>query len=424
MLVIRDAVLPTNEQRDVRINTETGKIDAVDTTLSGSEYIDAAENRLFPGMIDAHVHFREPGFSHKEDWQTGSTSAVAGGVTTVIDQPNTEPPTTSQANYTEKTNYAKKSIVDYGINGGVTEAWDPDSLFAAPICALGEIFLADSTGEMGISESLFEDAIDRATDASIPITVHAEDDTQFDDTTTSRTDPDAWSAYRTPESEITAIENACEIATRNDTTIHIAHTSTPEGIDIAKKTGMTCEVTPHHLFLSRDDLTDLGTLGKMNPPLRSETRRKEVYNRVANGSVDIIATDHAPHTIDEKDTSIWDAPSGVPGVETALPLLIADAANGGLSYERIRDLTATNPATIFNLPHKGKIEPGYDADLALFDTTNTTTIDAAKLHTKCTWTPFEDTIGNFPEWTMIRGTLVYHNNEITPHSATNVRTPP
>lgn len=424
MLVIRDAILPTNEQRDIRINTETGKIDTVGTDLTGSEYIDADQNRLFPGMIDAHVHFREPGFTHKEDWKTGSTSAVAGGVTTVIDQPNTEPPTISGTNFTEKINHATKSIVDYGINGGVTESWDPDSLFAQPICALGEIFLADSTGEMGISETLFTEAIDRATNASIPITVHAEDDAQFDETTRSRTDPDAWSAYRTPESEITAIENACAIASQKGAPIHIAHTSTPEGIDIANKTGMTCEVTPHHLFLSRDDLSDLGTFGKMNPPLRSETRRQEVYDRVASGSVDIIATDHAPHTIQEKDASIWDAPSGVPGVETVLPLLIADAANGGLSYERIRDLTATTPAAIFDLPQKGRIKPGYDADLALFDTTQTSVIDASQLHTKCTWTPFEGYEGIFPEWTMIRGSIVFQHNQISANPSLNVRTSP
>jgi dihydroorotase len=147
-----------------------------------------------------------------------------------------------------------------------------------------------------------------------------------------------------------------------------------------------------------------------------------VYERVANGTVDIIATDHAPHTSDEKDTSIWEAPSGVPGVETAFPLLIADAANGGLSYERIRDLTATNPAAIFNLPQKGHIEAGYDADLVLFDTSRTTTVDASKLHTKCSWTPFEDTDAIFPQWTMIRGTIVYNDNEFTEQSPNNVRT--
>lgn len=421
MLVIRDATLPSNRTRDVRVNPETGTIDAVDTELAGETYLDAKGKRLFPGMIDAHVHFREPGFTQKEDWTTGSQSAVAGGVTTVIDQPNTDPPTISGSTYSKKTTYADKSYVDFGLNGGVTPDWDPDSLLSKPICALGEIFLADSTGEMGITEDLFTDAITRAAHASIPVTVHAEDATRFDTTVQSRSDADAWSAYRTPESEVTAIENACDIATQENITIHIAHTSTPRGIDIAHNTGMTCEVTPHHVFLSRDDLETLDTHGKMNPPLRSESRRAAVYERVVDGTVDIIATDHAPHTHEEKNTTIWDAPSGVPGVETALPLLLADAANNGLSYERIRDLTATNPANIFNFPTKGKIEPGYDADLYLVDTTTTTTITADTLHSKCTWTPFEGKQGIFPEWTMIRGTIVYDSHEFTPHTGRNVR---
>src|SRR6056297_3193094 len=155
MLTIRNAMLADGRRRDVRI--EYGEIVAVGSSLSAGEgeEFDATGKLLLPGMIDAHVHFREPGFSHKETWETGSRSAAAGGVTTVVDQPNTDPPTVDGESFDRKAALAEASYVDYGINGGVTEAWDPDELFDRPILALGEVFLADSTGEMGIEEELF-----------------------------------------------------------------------------------------------------------------------------------------------------------------------------------------------------------------------------------------------------------------------------
>jgi dihydroorotase len=145
----------------------------------------------------------------------------------------------------------------------------------------------------------------------------------------------------------------------------------------------------------------------MNPPLRSEDRREALFERLADGTVDVVATDHAPHTRDEKDAGIWDAPSGVPGVETALPLLLVAARDGHLSYERIRDVTAANPAEIFDLPRKGRIEEGRDADLVLVDPTESRPIRGLELHSKCGWTPFEGREGVFPEWTMLRGEVIY-----------------
>ena len=355
-----DATLADGRTRDVRVEGE--RIAAVESGLTpddGETVVDADGKRLLPGAIDAHVHFRQPGYEHKETWATGSRSAAAGGVTTAIDQPNTSPPTTTGDAFDEKADFAADSLIDWGINGGVTEDWDPGSLLSRPLFALGEVFLADSTGDMGIDADLFADAVARAAAAGVPVTVHAEDATLFDesllprstdDANGERSDPranakerddaDAWSAYRTAEAEAAAVERACEVGAESDASVHIAHTSTPEGIDAASTAGATCEVTPHHLFLSREDLPDLGTFGRMNPPLRSEERRREVFERVADGTVDIVATDHAPHTRAEKQASIWEAPSGVPGVETMLPLLLNEAREGTLSWERVRDLTA------------------------------------------------------------------------------------
>ncbi|MEA1930260.1 MAG: dihydroorotase [Euryarchaeota archaeon] len=422
-MLITNADLADGRTVDVRISGE--RIETVDDGLDpdpDETVIDATDKLLLPGAIDAHVHFREPGYSHKETWDTATKSAAAGGVTTVVDMPNTDPPTTSGANFDAKADYAAAARVDYGINGGVTGDWDPDSLFDQPLCALGEVFLADSTGDMGVALDLFHDAVGRAADNDVTVTVHAEDETLFDESTREadaggvgrEANAELWSAYRSADAESAMIEQATEVGRETGAAIHIAHTSTPEGIDAAVAGGATCEVCPHHLYLSTEDLDELGTYGRMNPPLRSEERRKKVFERVADGTVDIVATDHAPHTREEKEAGLWEAPSGVPGVETMLPLLLESARQGELGYERVRDLVSRNPAEVFDLDSKGRIESGYDADLTLVDPEDPREIRGEDTHTKCDWTPFEGRLGVFPELTMVRGEVVY---ERTPGSS-------
>jgi dihydroorotase len=424
-MLVTNAVLADGTEAAVRVDGETiadvGDLSPAD----GEDVFDAEGKLLLPGMIDVHVHFREPGYSYKETWASGSRSAAAGGVTTVVDQPNTDPATTDGEAFDLKAEFTQPSCVDWGINGGVTEDWDPDSLFEKPLFALGEVFLADSTGDMGIDADLFEDALDRATEAGVTVTVHAEDADLFSEDARERDgdDHEAWSAYRTAEAEIAAVERACEVADDVGAQIHIAHTSTPEAVDVCADAGMTTEVTPHHLFLSRDDYDRLGTYGRMNPPLRSESRREELFERLVDGTVDMVATDHAPHAREEKNVSIWDAPSGVPGVETALPLLLSAAADDStdLTYERVRDVTAANPAERFGLDRKGRIEPGWDADLVLVDPESTTPVHGPRLHSKCGWSPFETFDGVFPEWTMLRGQMVFIDGEFREGVGRNVR---
>jgi dihydroorotase len=415
-MLITGATLPDGRERDVRVEGELiASVETNSEPRTGEPVVDASECRLMPGAIDVHVHFRDPGFPHKETWETGSKSAAAGGVTAVVDQPNTEPPTVDGEAFDEKASRAEAAIVDYGINGGVTDDWEPVELFERPLFALGEVFLADSTGEMGIEPDLFAEAVEAAAARDVPVTVHAEDATKFDEAalraagsgTGHDADAGAWSAYRTPEAEVAAIERALEVGAGTDAQLHIAHTSTPGGIDAAAEAGATCEVTPHHLLLSRADLDSLGTYGRMNPPLRSEERREAVYDRVRDGTVDVIATDHAPHTIAEKETAIQDAPSGVPGVETMLPLLLAEARTDRLSYERVRDLTATEPARIFDLERRGRIESGAAADLVLFDPDRVRPIESDDLHSRCGWTPFEGFDAVVPIATFRRGEPIY-----------------
>jgi dihydroorotase len=432
---IRNATLADGETVDVRVDdgeiAAVGDLDGGESTSSDEEsVVDATGKHLLPGAIDAHVHFRQPGYGHKETWESGSKSAVAGGVTTVVDQPNTSPPTTAGTSFDEKAAFAADSHVDWGINGGVTADWDPESLLDRDLFALGEVFLADSTGNMGIDAELFADAVAAAGDADVTVTVHAEDATLFDESALDAAgdgegraaNADAWSAYRTADAEAAAVERACDVAADADVALHIAHTSTHEGVDAASDAGATCEVSPHHLLLSREDLTGedapdrpdarrpgdpLGTYGRMNPPLRSEDRREAVYERVVDGTVDLVATDHAPHTVAEKEAPLLDAPSGVPGVETMLPLLLEEARQDRLSLSRVRDLTAANPARVFDLPRKGRVAAGTDADLVLVDLDDPTTVRGDRLHSKCGWTPFEGWQGVFPERVWLRGDLAY-----------------
>ncbi|SNR60383.1 dihydroorotase [Halorubrum vacuolatum] len=422
-MLITGAELADGRVRDVRIRDGT-----IETVASGLDpvakerVIDARGRHLLPGGIDVHVHFREPGGSHKETWESGSQSAAAGGVTTVVDQPNTAPPTVDGDAFDEKAELAADaSIVEYGINGGVSPEWDPESLFARPLFALGEVFLADSTGEMGIELDRFESALAVAAEHDVPVTVHAEDATRFDPDAldgasngagvTASAEP--WSAYRTAEAEIAAVERALEAADRAGAQVHIAHTSTPEAVDLVADTDATCEVTPHHLFFSRENAERLGTFGRMNPPLRSEERRSALFERLRDGAIDIVATDHAPHTAAEKRQGLLDAPSGVPGVETCYPLLLESVRTGNLALETVRNAVATTPAEVFGLERKGRIEPGTDADLVLVDLTDPREIEAAALHSACGWTPFEGWQGVFPEVTILRGSVVYERDPVT-----------
>lgn len=396
------------EEVDVRV--ENGTVTRVaenvrDETVD--ETLDADGALVLPGAVDVHVHFREPGATHKEDWLSGSRSAAAGGVTTVVDQPNTEPPTVDGAAFDEKRQLASRSVIDHGINAGVTEDWKPDELFDRPVAAFGEVFMADSTGEMGIDESLFERAVRRVGSRGELVTVHAEDSSEFVDVDLGTHDADAWSRHRAPEAEIAAVERAVEVA---DEPVHFAHISHPRSVDIIEETPHTCEATTHHLLLSRDDLDELGTLGKMNPPLRSENARRRLFERFVEGAVDCVATDHAPHTLDEKDAPVSDAPSGVPGVETVYPLLLALALNDEIELSRVVETVASEPARIFGFDDKGAIAEGKDADIAVVDE-SVEEIRAERLHTKVDWTPFEGYEAVFPRTVLRRGEVVYDRSE-------------
>lgn len=378
---------------------------------------DASGLLILPGLIDCHVHFREPGLEQKETMATGAASALAGGVTTVCEMPNTIPPTVTVAELADKVRRADKLKIDMRFFFGATEMNHLDNLqklFTDPslaslrerCCGL-KLYFDHSTGDQKAEGGVIDAAFKLCAELGIVAVCHCEDaamNHELRSMNHAAGDIAAHSRMRPPESEEKAIQEALVIAKKYGTRLHVAHLSTKGGLELiraAKKSGITvtCEVAPHHLFMNVDDYTSLGTLAKMNPPLRTAEHQEALWNGIADGTVDCISTDHAPHTLEEKNCDDpFKAPSGVPGVETMLPLLMTVAGDRwpkptgkkkvSLLPTDIVRLCFTNPNRIFNLGKLGIVE-GAPADLVLVDPTKKWTITGAELHSKCRWTPFE-----------------------------------
>lgn len=351
-----------------------------------------------PGLIDCHVHFREPGFEHKATMRSEAASARAGGVLTVCEMPNTNPPCVTVEALRQKIDIAD-GITDCDIRFffGITEREHIDELVAAwsseelrrRLCGV-KLYLDHSTGNQKVEGGIVEDVFKVCADLGITLVAHCEDaDINAAAAENIRSaggdenDVSLHSLMRPSASEAKAVAFAISLAKKHGTTFHVAHLSTAQGLERVRQAkadgaSVSCEVSPHHLFLSVEDYGRLGTLGKMNPPLRPKPDVEALWQGVADGTVDCIATDHAPHTIEEKQLGpALSTPSGVPGVETALPLLLTR-----LSPEQVRTLMFEHPNRIFDLGASD--EPRVTVDLD-----EEYEIRAVNLHGKCTWTPFE-----------------------------------
>lgn len=393
------------QERDLWI--KDGKIAALGGSFQAEEIIDARGRIVLPGAIDLHVHFRDPGHTYKEDWLSGSTSAAAGGVTTVVDQPNTDPGTLDRRSFELKLEIARRnSVVDFCINGGPGKI---DQLVDLGVFAIGEIFTYEHS-----DDELYK--MLREIEASQAIaTIHAEDKALLDKYTRpllalQDLKPDVYSSSRPNIVESAAIEKVLEMKTSGR--IHICHLSTHQGlvqIQNAKLRGrkVTCEVAPHHLLFSRRNWWKMRSYLKTNPPVREVEDNDALWAGLQGGLIDVVASDHAPHLPEEKRDDIWNAPPGVPGVETMLSLMLLYVRRNFLTLDRMVDALSTRPARLFGLSSKGEIAVGKDADLVIIDPRSRTKIRADRLHSRAEWTPYEGMYAIFPKLTLVRGTVVF-----------------
>ncbi|MFH1322613.1 MAG: dihydroorotase [Methanobacteriota archaeon] len=420
-LVIKNArIFIDNAIQPAEIAIDNGKITRVGKIIDAKDVdgmINAKYALVLPGAIDVHVHFRDPGMTKKEDWYTGSCAAAAGGITTVIDHPNTIPPTIDPESFKKKQKEAKKSIIDYGINAGVTHNLKHlKTLWELGATAFGEIFMAESTGALNVNDRTLEEALGIIGTLGAVACIHAEDEEtrkRFVHILKGASQPESHSKSRPPLSEKIAVQKAIKMA--GNTNLHFCHISAGESLETLKKEktnnkNITCEVAPHHLFLSTKDYKRLGTLGKMNPPLRDHQSQQRLWEGLNDGTIDIIASDHAPHLEHEKMTDIWSAPAGVPGVETLMPLMLLAVKRNLITLKRLLEVTCVNPAKLMGLP-KGVIAKGYDADLVI--TGEPQEIRKEKMHSKAGWTPYNGMQGIFPKMTLSRGEIVVEEGEIT-----------
>ncbi|HUL62087.1 MAG TPA: dihydroorotase [Methanocella sp.] len=416
-LVVENAkVLLDGQILAVSIGVDEGKISRIAKILKGSETYDARGLLALPGAIDSHVHFRDLKQEEKEDWLTGSRAAVYGGVTTVVDMPNSDPPTLDEESFKVKETVAKnRSLVDFGLNGGVAgnlkrlpELWRLGAL------AFGEIFMAHSTGGMGVDPETLREALQIIARLGATASIHAEDEALHERLKIELKKDNSESVYsqlRPRESEINAVGEALELQRETRVAMHVTHVSTSKAVELIGKAGATCDVTPHHLFLTMGHWKRLGARAKMNPPIRRDRDREALWAAVASGAVEVLASDHAPHTADEKNAPVREAPAGVPGVETMLPLMLKAVDDGRLPLQRLVDMTSANPALIFGIAGKGRLARGYDADLTFVDMGAAATITAANLHSKAGWTPYEGFEAIFPRAVMLRGNVILDGKE-------------
>lgn len=415
-LVVENARVPFGaEIIACSIGIDGGKITRLAKILKGEQAYDARNLLALPGIIDSHVHFRDMGQEEKEDWLSGSKAAIYGGVTTVVDMPNTDPPTFDEESFKIKLTVAQnRSMADFAINGGVS-----DNLKELPVLwrrgalAFGEIFMAKSTGGYSVDRQTLRAALLEIKKMGATASVHAEDEAlnarRASDLLNDRS-ADVYSRMRPPESEVNAVREAVKLEHETGAAMHITHISTAKTVELLRGEPITCDVTPHHLLLNTRHWV-LKSRVKMNPPLRSSNDVEALWGAVRSGDIDVLASDHAPHTQEEKAADVKAAPAGVPGVETMVPLMLKEVADGRLSLQRFIDMTTANPARIFGIANKGMLEEGYDADLVFVNMSDRRLILGHELHGKAGWTPYEGMEGIFPVAVMQRGELLLDGKE-------------
>ncbi len=404
--------------RDVGV--KDGRIAAIGDLrqASAGESIDCSGLHILPGVVDSQVHFREPGLEHKEDLESGSRAAVLGGVTAVFEMPNTNPLTTSEAALADKIARATSRMhcdFAFWVGGTRENAKDVGELERLPGAAGIKVFMGSSTGDLLVEDDEGVASILRNTRRRAAF--HSEDEFRLRERLGLRveSDPSSHPVWRDEIAALRCTERLVRIARNTRARIHVLHISTAEEIVFLEqhKDVATCEATPHHLTLAADDYARLGTLIQMNPPVRASRHRDGVWHGIAQGIVDVLGSDHAPHTLAEKAKPYPASPSGMTGVQTLVPIMLDHVNSGRLTLQRFVDLSSHGPQRIFGMARKGRIAAGYDADFTIVDMKRRETITNAQAGSKAGWTPYDGKqVTGWPVGTIVRGRRVMWDGEI------------
>jgi len=388
--------------------------------------IDLKNLLVLPGLIDVHVHLRDQGKEYKEDFYSGTAAAAAGGITTVLDMPNNKPVTMSVEALRKRVKIAERKVL---VNVGFYSEFPKNITETEEIIREGavafKLYMAEQIGGLNIDDDhkLLE-TFKMVSKLKVPVAVHAEDKTTLkrveeEYKRANCNDIDAFLCAHSEKAELTAVKRLLGIAKRTNVHIHFCHISTRNGLKAivdAKKSGMTttCETTANHLFLSVEDLRKIGTLALTMPPIREKHHIVALWNGIKNNFIDILASDHAPHTLDEKRAeSIWDVKVGTPGLETTLPLLLTKVKHGQLSITDVVRLMVKKPSEVFKLKGRGCLKEGNNADLVVVDLDRKYKVDATKFHSKAKYSPFDGwNVEGKPVKTFVGGRLVMDEGEI------------
>ena len=410
-------VLP-NEVVRVGVVIERDKIVDIDPAaqLAVDDTIDAAGLHLLPGVIDDQVHFREPGLTHKEDLAFASRACAKGGVTTFLEMPNTKPAATTRELLYQKLALAReKSLVNYGFYIGATPH-NLAELQAADRTPGIKIFIGSSTGDLLVDDQESLERIFAGT--SLPICAHCEDETTVRrnaEALTGTHDVADHSRIRDHEAAIVATRRAIDLARRHRHRFHVLHVSTGAETELLADHGglITGEACPHHLLFNVDDYARLGPLVQMNPSLKTREDAKRLWDALRNDRLQVVATDHAPHTLEEKHRQYPESLSGLPAVENSLALMLNQVNRGTCTLTQVVHWMCDAPARVWDIVGKGRIAVGYDADLVLVDLAKPQAVRNEDQLTKCGWSPWHgETLTGWPVRTWVMGREVFRNGKV------------
>ena len=402
------------------ITLSGGKIKSIGKADLNNHKVYDAENKIvLPGIIDTQVHFREPGSTDAEDLESGSRAAVLGGVTSLFEMPNTNPPTANLVEFEKKLKAAKNRMhSNYAFYFGATPS-NTDQLAQLKNvegCCGVKLFAGSSTGNLLVDKEADIEKVISSSDRVVSIHSEDEDIIKLRKKFIRKGDVHSHHEWRNVECAMSSTRRVVKIAERYNKKIHVLHVTTKDEVDFLAmhKKNVTFETTPQHLTLYAPDCYDkLGTYAQMNPPLRGKEHYDRLWTAIKNNIVDVLGSDHAPHLKANKDKEYPDSPSGMPGVQTIFPVMIDHVNNGKLTLNQLINLMCENPCRIFGIKNKGFIKEGFDADLTIVDMKKEVTIKNEMIVSKCGWTPFNNyKVKGFPVGTIVNGILVMSDGKI------------